>query len=71
VVVLGGIIGAVVAFVAAILVTQVVIGGIHSHGGIDDVVVFVVAVIGYLVGSTFMRRRIKKRGGPPSSETPA
>ena len=70
-VVLGGIVGAVVCFVSAIVVTQVLINGIHSHGGIDDVIVFAAAVLGYLVGSAVMRRRVQKRTRPPSSATSA
>ena len=70
-VVLGGVIGAVVGYVLAIVVTQVLINGIHSHGGIDDVIVFAAAVLGYLVGSAFMRSRVQKRTRPPSSATSA
>jgi uncharacterized membrane protein len=69
VIVLGGIIGAVIGFVVAILVTQVLINGIHSHGGIDDVIVFAAAVLGYLVGSTLMRLRVAKITQTRSSET--
>jgi NhaP-type Na+/H+ or K+/H+ antiporter len=49
VVVLGGIAGAILGFVVAILITQVIIGGIDTHE-IDDVIVFAAAVLGALIG---------------------
>jgi uncharacterized membrane protein YfcA len=39
----------------AILITQVIVGGIHTYQ-IDDVIVFAAAVLGALVGSSLARR---------------
>jgi uncharacterized membrane protein AbrB (regulator of aidB expression) len=62
-VVLGGIVGAVLGFVIAILITQVVIGGIHTYQ-IDDVLVFAAAVLGALVGSSLTRRFVNRNAKP-------
>jgi uncharacterized membrane protein YfcA len=61
---LGRIAGAIVGFVVAILITQVIIGGIHTHQ-IDDVIVFAAAVLGALVGAS-LARRFGNRNAKPS-----
>jgi alpha-acetolactate decarboxylase len=61
---LGRIAGAIVGFVVAILITQVIISGIHTHQ-IDDVIVFAAAVLGALVGSS-LARRFGNRNAKPS-----
>ena len=52
---LGRIAGAIIGFAVAILITQVIIGGIHTYQ-IDDVIVFAAAVLGALIGSSLARR---------------
>jgi uncharacterized membrane protein AbrB (regulator of aidB expression) len=62
-VVLGGLVGAIFGFAVAILITQVVVGGIHTHQ-IDDVLVFAAAVLGALIGSSLARRFANRNAKP-------